>query len=147
MLTQNEQVFFKIIKRKEESFFIPSCLVYTTFTKKRVLQGKNAWYRVMFGFFSSEKELQIIMTKNIPESDRLYVMVLVCARLYGFNLMETRKALFPLSLCLECSFFGYFFNKTDVLCVVWGRNSAHALRFSRVISTLGPGARPANMKS
>lgn len=64
------------------------------------------------------KELQSIMMKHIPESYRLYVMFLVCARLDDFSLTGSREVcLFFLSLCVECSFllfFFFFLNDTDV---------------------------------
>lgn len=37
------------------------------------------------------KELQIILTKDIPESYRLYLMLLARARLYAFNLLGIRE--------------------------------------------------------
>lgn len=40
------------------------------------------------------KESQIVMTKGIPGSYRLYLTVFVGAKLYDFNIMGTREVLF-----------------------------------------------------
>jgi len=55
ILMQNEQTFLKIFKERRKEFYsspsYDSCLEYTIFTKKRMLQGKNIWYKVVYVFY------------------------------------------------------------------------------------------------
>ena len=67
-----------------------------------------------------EREREMIMMKDLPESYKPYLMFLVCARLYDFNLMGTRE-FFGFFLFLIFMFgmllLGYlviYFNRTDV---------------------------------
>jgi len=58
--------------------------------------------------------------KGIPESYRLYLMFLICLRLYDFNLMGTRKVLgfvFFLIFMFGMLLLGYIFNIADTQCV------------------------------
>lgn len=70
---QNEHIK-KLFKEKEKEFYSSpsqvSCPGYTTFTKKRVLQGRDFWGKVVYDFYT---ELQTILTEDIPESYRLCV--------------------------------------------------------------------------
>lgn len=87
-------------------------------SQRRECSGEGTFGTVLYFCFYMES--QIIVTKGIPESYRLCLMFLVCAKLYDFNLMGTKEGFFFLffSLCLECSFSVIFFNKADVQCVL-----------------------------
>lgn len=62
------------------------------------------------------------MTKDIPESCRLYLLFLAGAGLRERSLMGTREDS-RLSVCLECSFGGMFLTKPKHM-VPWGRKRA-----------------------
>ena len=69
------------------------------------------------------------MTKDIPESYRLSLMCLVCARRYDFNLMIKEWLFSFFYLYIWNVPFQLYFNETDVQCVAWGKNRAHVLKF------------------
>lgn len=128
---------FKILKRKEKSLIqVRLGQLFGTHNLHKKECSREGTFSTGHIWFI-HKELQIIMTRDIPESFRLCCMFLLCARLY--NLTLWRFFSFFSSLCLQCSFsilfcFDLFLTKQTYN--VWGRNRAHTVRFCRVLLTL-----------
>lgn len=72
------------------------------------------------------------MTKDNSESYRLYLMFLVNANLYDFNLMGTREfSVFTFGM-FPFAYYYYFLISRCTVCAQ-GRSRAHALMFCGVI--------------
>lgn len=77
----------------------------------RECPGEGTFGAVLCVFL--HEELQIITTKDIPETYRLYLLFVACARLCDLNLMGTRED-FSLICMFGMLLLGYVFNKADV---------------------------------
>lgn len=112
MSMQNERAFLKtILKRKEKSFIGAQVRradgdtqssqssqssgegltlgIHTAYQKKKKKKGKTG--HGGGGGLAADVRNHHEEKEHIPESYRLYLLFLVCARLYDFNLMATRK--------------------------------------------------------